>query len=137
MRWSEEGQTQLRSLPRMSSIYYHFTWWGSFFAVVFVFQVILNSAFTFSHPGLGGTVSNLVGKINLSFDLIWMYKKLSYLQVVFPKKYTILLKTNLAYFLQELGWEKSQPSPSVPPGLTPKQEPEKMELSPQTSHNGF
>ena len=109
----------------MSSIYYHFTWWGSFFAVVFVFQVILNSAFTFSHPGPAELFQ--IWEKKSSFDLIWTYKQLSHLQVVFPK-------SNLGYFLQKLGWDKSHPSPSVPPGLTPKQEPEKMELSAPKHH---
>ena len=55
------------------------------------------------------------------------------MQVAFPKKvYTyVVLKTNLGYFLQKIGWDKSQTSPSIPPGLTPKQEEEKMELSPK------
>ena len=68
----------------MSSIYYHFTWWGSFFAVVFVFQVILNSAFTFSHPGPAELFQ--IWEKKSSFDLIWMYKQLSHLQVCFSKK---------------------------------------------------
>ena len=103
----------------------------------FCFSGHFEFSFYFLTPRSGGTVSNLEKEIqfwpNLNVQTI-----VSSASLFFQKSIPYFLKINLGYFLQKLlGWDKSHPSPSVPPGLTPKQEPEKMELSPQTSHNGF
>ena len=102
----------------------------------FCFSGHFEFSFYFLTPRSSGTISNLIGekiKFLPKLYVLFKYKQLSHMQVAFPKKvYTyVVLKTNLGYFLQKIGWDKSQTSPSIPPGLTPKQEEEKMELSPK------
>ena len=100
----------------------------------FCFSGHFEFSFYFLTPRSSGTISNLVGKkIKFLPKLYVSTNNCLICRLLFQKKYItyVVLKTNLGYFLQKIGWDKSQTSPSIPPGLTPKQEEEKMELSPK------
>ena len=95
LRWSEEGQTQLSSVPRMSSIYYHFTWWGSLLSFLFFRSFWI--AFTFSHQ-------NRIAEVEkIDNCLLWSSQNSSIRRKVklFNKDGPISI-TNLGMFFQKV-----------------------------------